>query len=142
LAKIGWSKLLEEILLYHSRRFLRVAPEHTQDPVLNLMRKPPFKTLELFVSLFNSLNKRLKRKIELAPYLIIGHPGEKGRDIVEMKKKLKSLGMKSTDVQIFTPTPGSLSTAMYYAACDLSFKSIPVEKVIRELLARKRLLSS
>jgi hypothetical protein len=59
-----------------------------------------------------------------------------------MKKKLKSQGMKSTDVQIFTPTPGSLSTAMYYAACDLSFKSIPVEKAIAGLMERKRLLSS
>jgi radical SAM superfamily enzyme YgiQ (UPF0313 family) len=134
-------ELLEEILLYHSGRFLRIAPEHTQDPVLNLMRKPPFKTLESFVSLFNSLNKRLKRKIELAPYLIIGHPGEKRRDIVEMKKKLNSLGMKSTDVQIFTPTPGSLSTAMYYAECDLSFEPIPVEKAIAGLSERKKLLT-
>jgi uncharacterized radical SAM protein YgiQ len=135
-------ELLEEILLYHSGRFLRIAPEHTQDPVLKLMRKPPYKTLESFVSLFNSINKRLKRRIELAPYLIVGHPGEKGLDIVEMKKKLKSLGMKSTDVQIFTPTPGSLSTAMYYAGCDLSFEPIPVEKTIGELLERKRLLAS
>ena len=134
-------ELLEEILLYHSGRFLRIAPEHTQDPVLNLMRKPPFKTLESFVGLFNSLNKRLKRKIELAPYLIIGHPGEKRRDIVEMKKKLNSLGMKSTDVQIFTPTPGSLSTAMYYAECDLSFEPIPVEKAIAGLSERKKLLT-
>jgi uncharacterized radical SAM protein YgiQ len=133
--------LLEEILLYHSGRFLRIAPEHTQDPVLNLMRKPPFKTLELFVSLFNSINMRLKRKIELAPYLIVGHPGEKGRDVVEMKKKLKSLGLKSTDVQIFTPTPGSLSTAMYYAACDLSFEPIPVEKAIAGLSERKKRLT-
>jgi len=50
--------------------------------------------------------------------------------------------MKSTDVQIFTPTPGSLSTAMYYAGCDLSFKSIPIEKTIGELMERKNLLIS
>jgi len=135
-------ELLEEILVYHSGRFLRIAPEHTQDPVLNLMRKPPYKTLETFVSLFNSINKRLKRKIELAPYLIVGHPGEKRADVMEIKKKLKSLRMRSTDVQIFTPTPGTLSTAMYYAECDPSFKSIPVEKAISELMVRKRLLSS
>jgi uncharacterized radical SAM protein YgiQ len=134
-------ELLEEILLYHSGRFLRIAPEHTQDSVLNLMRKPPFKTLESFVSLFNSLNKRLKRKIELAPYLIVGHPGETRSDVVEMIKKLKSLGLKSTDVQIFTPTPGTLSTAMYYAGSDHSFKPIPVEKAIVDLLDRKRILT-
>ncbi len=133
-------ELLEEILLYHSGRFLRIAPEHTEDSVLNLMRKPPFKTLEAFVCLFNSINKKLHREIELAPYLIVGHPGEKRSDLLDMKKKLKSLGMKSTDVQIFTPTPGTLSTAMYCAGCDLSFKSIPVEKATSKLVERKRLL--
>jgi uncharacterized radical SAM protein YgiQ len=134
-------ELLEEILLHHSGKFLRIAPEHTEDPVLDLMRKPPYKTVEFFVTLFNSINRKLKRKIELAPYLIVGHPGERRADVVEMKKKLKSLGMKSTDVQIFTPTPGTLSTAMYYAECDLSFKPIPAEKAITELTERKRLLS-
>jgi radical SAM superfamily enzyme YgiQ (UPF0313 family) len=135
-------ELLEEILLYHSGRFLRIAPEHTEGPVLSLMRKPPFKTLESFVTLFDSINKKLKRKIELAPYLIVGHPGEQPADVREMKKKLNSLRLKSTDVQIFTPTPGTLSTAMYYAECDLSFESIPVEKAVTKLIERKRLLSA
>ncbi len=135
-------ELLEEILLHHSGRFLRIAPEHTEDPVLNLMRKPSFETLESFVRLFNSINRKLKRKIELAPYLIVGHPGEKRAHVVEMKKKLASLSMKTTDAQIFTPTPGTLSTAMYYAECDLSFKPIPVEKTISELMERKRLFTA
>ena len=134
------AELLEEIMRYHSGRYLRIAPEHTEDPVLDLMRKPPFKTMESFVKLFNSINTKLKRRIELAPYLIVGHPGEKRADVVEMKKKLKSLGIKSTDVQIFTPTPGTLSTAMYYAECDPSLKPIPVEKTIRKLMEHKRLL--
>ena len=133
-------ELLEEILLHHSGRFLRIAPEHTEDPVLNLMRKPSFETLESFVRLFNSINRKLKRKIELAPYLIVGHPGEKRAHVVEMKKKLASLSMKSTDAQIFTPTPGTLSTAMYYAECDLSFKPIPVEKTIVRIDGTKEAL--
>jgi uncharacterized radical SAM protein YgiQ len=135
-------ELLEEILLHHCGKFLRIAPEHTEDHVLNLMRKPSFNTLESFVSLFNSINKKLKRKMELAPYLIVGHPGEKRADVTEMKKKLNFLGMNSTEVQIFTPTPGTLSTAMYYAECDLSLRSIPVEKAVGELMERKRLLAS
>jgi uncharacterized radical SAM protein YgiQ len=135
-------ELLEEILLYHSGKFLRIAPEHTETPVLNLMRKPPFQTLKSFVTLFNSINKKLKRKIELAPYLIVGHPGERRTDVVEMKKKLKSLRIGSTDVQIFTPTPGTLSTAIYHAERDLSFKRIPVEKAISNLMERKKLLIS
>jgi len=134
-------ELLEEILLYHCGRFLRIAPEHTEEPVLNLMRKPSLKALESFVGLFHSINKRLKRRIELAPYLIVGHPGEKWGDVIEMKKKLKSLGLKHSSVQIFTPSPGTLSTAMYYAECNLSFQSIPVEKKIGELMKRKKLLT-
>ena len=135
-------ELLEEILLYHSGRFLRIAPEHTEDSVLSLMRKPPFKVLESFVSLFNSINSKLRRKIELAPYLIVGHPGEKRGDVMEMKRKLKSLRLKSTDVQIFTPTPGTLSTAMYYADCDPAFNPIAVQKPVSELMERKKLLSA
>jgi uncharacterized radical SAM protein YgiQ len=134
--------LLEEILLYHCGKFLRIAPEHTEETVLNLMRKSSFDVLKSFVRLFQSINQKLKRKIELAPYLIVGHPGEKWVDVIEMKKKLASLGLKTTGVQIFSPTPGNLSTAMYYAECGSSLKSIPVEKQIRELIKRKKLLTS
>jgi uncharacterized radical SAM protein YgiQ len=134
--------LLEEILLHHCGKFLRIAPEHTEDPVLRLMRKPNFNTLVSFVSLFNAINKTLNRKIELAPYLIVGHPGENRADVLEMKKKLASLGMISTDVQVFTPTPGTLSTAMYYVERDPSFKPIPIEKAVSALTERKRLLTS
>jgi uncharacterized radical SAM protein YgiQ len=134
-------ELLEEILVYHAGRFLRIAPEHTEESVLNLMRKPSFQALESFVGLFRSVNSRLKRGIELEPYLIVGHPGETWGDVTEMKKRLDSLGLKPVSVQIFTPSPGSLSTAMYYAECNLSLKSIPVEKKVGELTKRKNLLT-
>ena len=97
--------------------------------------------MESFVSLFGSINRRLKRRIELAPYLIVGHPGETWGDVTEMKKKLDSLGLKPVSVQIFTPSPGSLSTAMYYGECNLSLESIPVEKRVGELSKRKYLLT-
>jgi uncharacterized radical SAM protein YgiQ len=129
---------LEEIMLHHCGRFLRIAPEHTSDHVLRVMRKPPFAVLEKFVALFRSINKGLRRKIELAPYLIVGHPGEAEKDVLEMKEKLRSLGLKSTDVQIYTPSPGTLSTAMYYSGADLSFSPIPVERNVKALIARKR----
>jgi uncharacterized radical SAM protein YgiQ len=131
---------LEEIMLHHCGRFLRIAPEHTSDHVLRVMRKPPFAVLEKFVALFRSINKGLRRKIELAPYLIVGHPGEAEKDVLEMKEKLRSLGLKSTDVQIYTPSPGTLSTAMYYSGADLLFSPIPVERNVKALIARKRRL--
>jgi uncharacterized radical SAM protein YgiQ len=130
-------ELLEEIMRYHSGEFLRIAPEHTESAVLDLMRKPPFEVLEEFVHAFNSINRRLKRKICLAPYLIVGHPGETFRHVINMKKRLKSLGLKINEVQIFTPSPGTLSTAMYYAGCSPDLRPLEVERNVGELQKRK-----
>ena len=132
--------LLEEIMREHCGRFLRVAPEHSEDEVLELMGKPRFEVFEEFVGLFNRLNRGLQRPIELAPYLIVGHPGETAAMVPAMKRKLHTLGLKTCDVQIFTPTPGTLSTAMYHASLSPAGKAIPVEKDIRALQERKRLL--
>jgi len=134
-------ELLEEIMAFHSGRFLRVAPEHTEEGVLDLMRKSRFELFERFVELFNRINDRLKRKIQLAPYLIVGHPGETMKDVIKMGQRLKQLKLDTSDVQIFTPTPGTLSTAMYYAEVSPDLKSIPVEKNVRELMKRKELLT-
>lgn len=134
-------ELLEEILVHHSGRYLRVAPEHTEENVLDLMRKPRFGRFEAFVELFNQINSKLKRKIELAPYLIIGHPGETFRDIKQMQRRLKQLRLKTTDVQLFTPTPGTISTAMYYSKVSPDFKEIPVETSIKELVKRKHFIT-
>lgn len=135
-------ELLEELLVHHAGAFLRIAPEHTEDEVLRLMRKPPFDTLERFVALFRSVHRRLRRKIRLAPYLIVGHPGETRQHVAAMARKLKALGLPATDVQIFTPSPGTLSTAMFYAQCTPDLRPLPVEKDIRALLRRKALLTS
>ena len=133
--------LLEDILRHHCGRFLRIAPEHTEDEVLNLMGKPRFAVLEEFVGLFRRLNSRLRRPIELAPYLIVGHPGETAAMVPAMKKKLQALGLKTSDVQIFTPAPGTLSTAMYVSGLSPVGKSLAVEKSIHVLQQRKLLLT-
>ncbi|MBN2123376.1 MAG: radical SAM protein, partial [Deltaproteobacteria bacterium] len=138
---LGNPELLEEILVHHSGRFLRIAPEHTEDPLLDLMRKPSFAVLEAFVRLFHSITRGMKRKVELAPYLIVGHPGETLQDVLNMKKKLRALGLKTTDVQIFTPTPGTLSTAMYYAGVSPSMRPIPTETEVPEAVKRKALVT-
>jgi uncharacterized radical SAM protein YgiQ len=133
--------LLEEILRHHSGRYLRVAPEHTSDRVSDLMRKPKFEVFREFVRLFQSINRTLKRKIQLAPYLVVGHPGETWEDAREMKKKIASLGLSTADTQIFTPTPGSLATAMYVAGHSPAGDYIPVEKDVKNLQKRKSLLA-
>jgi len=134
-------ELLEDILEFHSGRFLRIAPEHTEASVLGLMGKPGYLELEKFIKVYRDISKRINRKIELSPYLIIGHPGETLEDLIEMKRKLKYLNLKTSDVQIFTPTPGTLSTAMYYSETDLSGNLIPVEKNIKELIRRKKIIT-
>jgi len=133
--------LLEEILRFHCGRFLRTAPEHTEDSVLDLMRKPRFEAFEEFMVLFNSINWKLKRKIQMAPYLIVGHPGETMKDVYNMRDRLNELKLETSDVQIFTPTPGTLSTAMYYSGLSPSLKPIPVERNVRELMKRKNILT-
>ncbi len=133
-------QLLEDILLHHTGKFLRVAPEHTEDSVLSLMRKPSWDKFIEFYKLFNSINKNLKRKIELFPYLIVGFPGEKIKDVLEMKKKLRSLKLQTTDAQIFTPTPGTVATALYVSELSLDNKKISVEKDIKKVQHRKAIL--
>ena len=120
--------LLEDILRHHCGRFLRIAPEHTEDEVLALLGKPRFAVLEEFVVLFRRLNRRLPRPIELAPYWIVGHPGETMAHVTNMKKKLHALGLPTCDVQIFTPAPGTLSTAMYVSGLSPAGKPLAVEK--------------
>ncbi len=137
---LQYPELLEEIMGHHAGRFLRIAPEHTEDELLRLMRKPSFDRLEEFVRLFQSINRGLRRKIELALYLIVGHPGERWEHIESMARKLKSMGLLSPDVQIFTPTPGTLSTAMFYSGVSPAFKPLEVEKNIKALIRRKSLL--
>jgi len=134
-------ELLEEILYFHSGRFLRVAPEHTEPNVLTLMRKPGTQLFEEFLTLFNRINSKRKRKVELAPYIIVGHPGETIKDVHHMARYFRKWKLRTTDVQIFTPTPGTLSTAMYYAAISPDFKPIAVEKNVNALVKRKHIIT-
>ena len=83
----------------------------------------------------------MRRPVDLAPYLIVGHPGETAAMAARMKEKLAALGLLTCDVQIFTPTPGTLSTAMFHSGLSAAGKPIAVEKDIRALQERKRLLT-
>ena len=134
-------RLLEDILRFHTGRFLRVAPEHTEDHVLRQMGKPSFHCFERFVRLFERINRTLPRRLTLAPYIIIGHPGESTTDVQAMRKKLRALNLRP-DVQIFTPTPGTLSTAMFVAGLSTAGETLCCEKNVRELKRRKNLLLS
>jgi uncharacterized radical SAM protein YgiQ len=133
--------LLEDLLRHHCGRFLRIAPEHTEDDILDLMGKPRYDVLQEFVALFRRLNRRMPRPIELAPYLIVGHPGETAAHVRAMAGKLRELGLPTTDVQIFTPAPGTLATAMYVSGLDAQGRPLAVERDVRALQRRKHVLA-
>jgi uncharacterized radical SAM protein YgiQ len=103
-----------EIIKKHVSGRLKVAPEHTSDRVLNLMRKPSFVHFEQFKKQFDALNSEEGLNQQLIPYFISSHPGCSQEDMAELACKTKSLDFKLEQVQDFTPTPMTLSTEIYY----------------------------
>ena len=104
----------EELIARHVSGRLKVAPEHTQDRVLHLMRKPSFKLFEQFKRLFERINRQHALNQQLIPYFISSHPGCQITDMAELAVITKNLHFQLEQVQDFTPTPMTLSTEMYY----------------------------
>lgn len=108
-------KYNEELIRNHISGRLKVAPEHTEDEVLNLMRKPSFKLFEDFNHVFERINNREGLRQQLIPYFISSHPGCREIDMAELAIKTKALNFKLEQVQDFTPTPMTLATEIYYS---------------------------
>ncbi len=104
----------EEVITKHVSGRLKVAPEHTSDNVLNLMRKPSFKLFYKFKEIFDRINKENGLKQQLIPYFISSHPGCREEDMAELACITKNLDFKLEQIQDFTPTPMTLSTEIYY----------------------------
>lgn len=107
-------KYNEELITHHVSGRLKVAPEHTSDAVLKLMRKPSFKQFEDFKRIFDKVNSEKGLKQQLIPYFISSHPGCKECDMAELAVHTKKLNFHLEQVQDFTPTPMTMSTEMYY----------------------------
>lgn len=108
----------EHLIERHVSGRLKVAPEHTEDHVLNLMRKPSFDQFYDFKKVFESVNRRCGLNQQLVPYFISSHPGCKEIDMAELAVKTKKLNMHLEQVQDFTPTPMTLSTEIYYTGIN------------------------
>lgn len=104
----------EELITQHVSGRLKVAPEHTEDDVLMLMRKPSFRQFEEFKRLFDSVNNRCHLRQQLIPYFISSHPGCHEVDMAQLAVKTKKLDFHLEQVQDFTPTPMTLATEIYY----------------------------
>ena len=104
----------EELIARHVSGRLKVAPEHTQDNVLEVMRKPSFTQFAQFKSIFDDINEKQGLKQQLIPYFISSHPGCGESDMAELAIKTKQLSFQLEQVQDFTPTPMTLATEIYY----------------------------
>ncbi len=111
-------RLMRSIIRDHCPGMLKIAPEHTESETLRLMHKEDHHELQAFVRECQRLNKELKRPVLLSPYLISAHPGCTDAHCRAMVPKLKQLGLTVRQFQDFTPTPGTLSTAMYVTGLD------------------------
>ena len=121
---------LKELVQYHISGQMKVAPEHTEPRVLDLMGKPGKQTLVDFKKLYDKLNKDLGKKQFLTYYLIAAHPGCEESDMHKLKNFTSNvLKMNPEQAQVFTPTPGTYSSVMYYTELDpVTRKKIFVEK--------------
>jgi len=106
-------KLLRKLIDKHFPGSLKIAPEHTEKEVLQLMHKEPHNQLVAFLDTFRSLTRERGSKCQVSPYIISAHPGCTQKHTVRMVQQLKKLGLTVRQFQDFTPTPGSISTAMY-----------------------------
>ena len=103
-----------ELITRHVSGRLKVAPEHTSDRVLYLMRKPPFEQFYRFKRIFDKLNQELNLRQQLIPYFISSHPGCTEEDMAELAVITKNLDFHLEQVQDFTPTPMTVATEAWY----------------------------
>lgn len=106
---------VEQLVTHHVSGRLKVAPEHTEDHVLKLMRKPSFEYFKIFKEKFEEISAKKKIKQEIIPYFISSHPGCKPEDMAQLAAKTMKLGYKLEQVQDFTPTPMTVATEIYYS---------------------------
>ncbi len=109
---------LTELCKYHVSGQLKIAPEHITDRVTHLMGKSDRATYLKFVRRFEETNRQLGKDQYLVPYFMSSHPGATLKDAIELAEFLREMGYRPRQVQDFIPTPGTLSTAMYYSGID------------------------
>ncbi len=132
---------LEELCRHHVSGQLKVAPEHCSDRVLALMGKPSIRIFEDFAKRFYQASKKAGLEQYLVPYLMSSHPGATVEDALEMAMFLKRHDLRPEQVQDFYPTPGTISTAMFYTGLDpYTLKPVYVPKSMAEKQLQRLLL--
>jgi len=117
-ANLSTREYTRELICKHVSGRLKVAPEHTSDDVLRLMRKPSFKQFEEFKRIFDRINKEENLRQQIIPYFISSHPGCTEADMAELAVQTKRLDFQLEQVQDFTPTPMTVATETWYTGYD------------------------
>ena len=132
-----------ELCEHHVSGQLKVAPEHISSSVLHYMGKPGVKVYEKFCKKFYDINKKIGKEQYLVPYLMSSHPGSTLRDAIELAVYLRKNNIRPEQVQDFYPTPGTLSTAMFYTGLDpRTMKKVYVPRDPHEKALQRALLQS
>ena len=132
---------LEELCKYHVSGQLKVAPEHICDSVLKLMGKPENQVYEKFAKAYRNMNKKLGKKQYMVPYLMSSHPGSHLKEAIALAEYIRDLGYMPEQVQDFYPTPGTISTCMYYTGLDpRTMKEVYVPVTLKEKQMQRALI--
>jgi len=135
---------LRELCMHHISGQLRVAPEHISDNVLSKMGKPQVSVYNRFISAFDKMNKQLGMDQYAVPYLMSSHPGSTIKDAIALAEYLHLHHLNPQQVQDYYPTPGTISTCMYYTGLDPEtmkpayVASNPHEKAMQRALIQYR----
>lgn len=132
---------LKELCQDHISGQLRVAPEHISDQILRAMGKPPHNVYQQFLDRYGRVNRLTGKKQYVVPYLMSSHPASTLKEAVELAEYVRDLGYMPQQVQDFYPTPGTVSTCMYYTGLDpRTMKSVYVPKKPHEKAMQRALI--
>ena len=134
-------EFFKELCKHHISGQLKVAPEHISDNVLKYMGKPSMNVYNSFIQKYNKINAELGKKQYVVPYLMSSHPGSRLSDAISLAEYLRDNKINPEQVQDFYPTPGSLSTCMYYTGYDpRTMESVYIPKTYEEKQMQRALL--
>lgn len=134
-------KFFKELVEHHVSGQLKVAPEHVSDKVLQKMNKPKRDLYDKFVKKYYDINKQINKEQYLVPYLMSSHPGSTLKEAIELALYIRDLKYYPEQVQDFYPTPGTLSTCMYYTELDpRTMEKVYVPKTKEEKAMQRALI--
>ncbi len=141
--KISGDDYIKTLAAHHTSGQIKIAPEHSDDNVLRLMRKPGIDSLEKFREKFLRESKKAGKKQFLTYYLIAAHPGCSKKEMLKLKNYVKTtLHINPEQVQIFTPLPSTYSALMYYTEMNpFTGEKIFVEKDIKKKELQKKIIT-